>query len=335
MKLSLARFFLLIMLALLVVVPAAAQDEDVFPITIEHKFGETTITEAPERVVAIGFTDQDPLLALGVVPVAVRYWYGDEEDAIFPWADEAAGDEQPIVLNMDFGALNYEAILELDPDLITAVYSGITEEEYEALSQIAPTIAQSDEYIDFGMPWQETTLLIGAALGKAEEAEALVSETEAQVIAAREAHPEFEGQSVAVVYAYSAGSYGFYTAQDPRGRFFADLGFVIPDEFVEIAGDSFYADVSLERVDLLDRDLVVIVGLQFIEGGREEIESDPILQTLKAVEEGRILYVASEVDDALQFNTVLSLPYLLEGLVPEIQTLVGGAEATPEATPAS
>lgn len=65
---------------------------------------------------------------------------------------------------MDFGALNYEAILALSPDLIIAVSAGITQDEYDLLSQIAPTIAQSGDYIDFGMPWQEATQLIGDAV---------------------------------------------------------------------------------------------------------------------------------------------------------------------------
>jgi iron complex transport system substrate-binding protein len=297
---------------------------EAFPITVEHKFGTTIITEAPERVVSIGFSDQDPLLALGVVPVAVRYWYGDETNAIFPWAQDEANGANPVVLNMDFGALNYEAILALEPDLISAVYSGITQEEYELLSQIAPTIAQSDEFTDFGMPWQETTRLLGAALGKSDEAEALVSETEALFTAARAENPDFANTDIAIVYSYSAGSYGFYPTQDPRGHFFTDLGFVIPDDLNELAGDSYYADVSPERIDLLDRDLIVMVGLQFVAGGRDEIESDPLLARLNAVQEGRILYISDDIDDALQFSTILSVEYGLEGILPELQAITGG-----------
>lgn len=330
-----ARLFVLMcLLSILGATSVFAQDKinTHFPVTVTHKFGSTTITKTPERVVAIGFNDQDALIAFGVVPVAVRYWYGDESDAIFPWADALAGDAEPVVLNMPFGSLNYEAILALKPDLISAIYSGITQEEYDLLSEIAPTIAQSGDYIDFGMPWQEATQLIGDALGKSAEAETLVSETEAELVTAREQNPAFEGKSVAVVYAYNPGSYGFYTSQDPRGRFFADLGFVIPEDLVEIAGESFYADIDAERIDLIDRDLIVIVGLQFVEGGREGIESDPLLKHLNAVKEGRILYVPDEADDALQFNTVLSLPYLIQGVLPELEKIFGSSEATPEAT---
>ena len=56
-----------------------APEEAAFPVTIKHKYGETTIEKAPERVVCVGLTDQDTLMALGVVPVGITYWFGDEE----------------------------------------------------------------------------------------------------------------------------------------------------------------------------------------------------------------------------------------------------------------
>jgi iron complex transport system substrate-binding protein len=303
---------------------ASAQDTAAFPVTIEHKYGSTTLTAPPQRVVAIGYMEQDPLLALGVIPVAVRYWYGDAPNAIFPWAQAAAGDAAPQVLNMPYGNLNYEAILALQPDLISAVTSGITQEEYDTLSQIAPTIAQSGEYIDFGMPWQETTRMIGAAVGKADEAAALIARVEGLYADARTANPQFAGQTMVVAYNYGeARTYGYYTAQDARGRFFTDLGFVIPDELVEIAGESFYADISSERIDLLDQDVLVFLGLQFAEGGREAIEADPLISQLEVMRDGRVVFIPAEYDDALQFSSVLSLEYALEGIVPELQALPG------------
>src|SRR5215204_6216606 len=42
---------------------------DAFPVTVDHKFGSTTITAEPQRVVTIGFNEQDFALALGVTPV--------------------------------------------------------------------------------------------------------------------------------------------------------------------------------------------------------------------------------------------------------------------------
>ncbi|MBZ0295209.1 MAG: iron-siderophore ABC transporter substrate-binding protein, partial [Anaerolineae bacterium] len=319
-------FPILVLLALLLVsiVPLAAQESDAFPVTIEHKFGSTTITEAPQRVVAIGYTEQDFLLAVGVTPVAVRYWYGDESNAIFPWAEEKVEGESPIVLNMPFGSLNYEAILALEPDLISAVTSGITQEEYDTLSQIAPTIAQTDDYIDFGMPWQGVMQLIGDAVGKSAEAEAIVTDVEALFTDARANNPEFEGKTVAVSYFYE-DTYGFYTDQDSRGRFFTNLGFVIPNELMEVAGDSFYADISPERIDLLDQDLIAVLNLQFIEGGREALESEPLFSQLEAVQGGRVVYLEEAAENALGFSSPLSLAYALNAVLPQLEAIFGGA----------
>lgn len=322
------KYVMLLVLSVVTLQSAAQAATDPFPVTIEHKFGSTTITAAPERVVSLGYTDQDALLALGVTPVAVRYWYGDAPNAIFPWAEEAADGAAPEVLNMPYGSLNYEAILALQPDLIIAVGAGITQEEYDLLIQIAPTVAQSGEYIDFGMPWQETTRMIGAAVGKAAEAEALIAEVEAAFAAAREANPQFAGQAVVVAYNYGdSRTYGYYTSQDSRGRFFTDLGFVIPDELTEIAGEQFYADLSTERLDLLDQDLLIFLGLQFAEGGREAIENDPLISQLHVVRDERVVFIPAEYDDALQFGTVLSLEYALEGILPELETVTNGEEA--------
>ncbi len=294
-----------------------------FPVTIKHKFGSTTITQEPKRVVIIGFSEQDPYLALGVMPVAIRYWFGDKTNAIFPWAKDAAKGVNPQVLDMDFGTLNYEAILALKPDLISAITSGITKEEYENLAKIAPTIAQTADYIDFGMPWQDTTLMIGQAVGKSTEAKAIVKRTNDLIADVRTKNPAFAVKSIVVAYNYGdARTYGYYMSQDARGRFFTDLGFVIPEELVKIAGEHFYADLSNERIDLFDGDVLVFLGLQYAKGGKEALQADPLLSPLKVMKEGRVVYIPAAYDDALQFSSVLSLEYALKGIVPELQAAV-------------
>ncbi|MEL6406524.1 MAG: ABC transporter substrate-binding protein [Chloroflexota bacterium] len=322
------KFIVLVLLfSLLVsVAPLAAQDDErVFPVTIEHQFGETIIESEPQRVLSLGFSEQDALLALGVQPIAVRYWYGDAPNAIFPWAQDFVEGEPPVVLNMPFSNLNYEAILELEPDLISAVSAGLTEEEYETLSQIAPTLTQTGDYINFGMPWQEATQMIGDALGKSDEAAEIVAETENRFTAVREQFPQIEGQTIAV--AYNDGStFGYFTDQDVRGRFFTDLGFVIPDDLIEIAGDSFFANISDERIDLLDQDVIAIASLQFVEGGRETLESDPLFSQLEVVENERVMYLDQTSEDALAFSSPLSLTFALDAIVPQLERIYGAQE---------
>jgi iron complex transport system substrate-binding protein len=55
-------------------------DPDAFPVTIEHALGETTIEAEPTRVATLGWTDQDHVLALGVVPVGATKitWGGND-----------------------------------------------------------------------------------------------------------------------------------------------------------------------------------------------------------------------------------------------------------------
>ena len=306
---------------ILIIILLSVSNAQAFPITVEHKFGETTLEAVPSRIVSLGYTEQDALLALGAEPVAIRYFFGAENDAIFPWADDVAGDLTPEVLNMPYGSLNYEAILALEPDLITAVDAGITQEEYDTLAQIAPTLAQSDEYIDFGTPWQETVRRFAQVLGKVEQGETLVSDLEAKFEAVRAANPQFADKTVAVAYR-NGDTYGFYTAQDSRARFFEDLGFVVPEELVDLAGDSFYADISEERLDLLDQDLLAFLDVPFAEDGTPTLENDPLLSQLGAVADGRVVNIIGENVDALQFGSVLSLEYLLETFVSELTDIL-------------
>src|SRR5215217_5287991 len=139
--------------------PAPTAEPSAFPVTIEHKFGATTITEAPERVVVAGLREQDALLALGVVPVATTEWYGNHPGAIFPWAEKALGDAPlPTVLGFTDG-IQFEKIAGQRPDLILAIYSGLKQKDYDTLSKIAPTIAQPKGEVDWGSSWQEGLLI--------------------------------------------------------------------------------------------------------------------------------------------------------------------------------
>jgi iron complex transport system substrate-binding protein len=294
--------------------------EAAFPVTIEHQFGETTVEEEPERVVSLGLQEHDTIFALGVEPVAVRYWYGPEDDVIHPWAEEAAGDADPEILVMP--ELNVEAVAALEPDLILGIYSGITEEEYDLLSGLAPTVAQTGEHVEYGTPWQETVRTTGRALGLSDRAEELVAGLEARFAEEREAHPEWEGREVAIA-TYGPDTVGFFASDDPRARFFRALGFEVPDELNEIAGDAFYGEISFEEVGALDHDLLVWDQLAYTPGGRATVEGDRLVQRLAATTEGRTVFLEGLAEDAFAWNTVLSQPTALDALVPMIEEALG------------
>ena len=114
-----------------------ATPEGSFPAVVAHQYGETTVPSAPERVVSVGVTEQDILLELGVVPVAVTEWYGEQPSATWPWARPLLDGAEPEVLSVADG-FEFERIAALEPDLIVGTNAGMTERDYELLSAIAP-----------------------------------------------------------------------------------------------------------------------------------------------------------------------------------------------------
>lgn len=300
-----------------------ADGDGAFPVTIPHKYGETTIPAAPERVVSVGFNDQDDILALGVVPVGIRDWYGDQPSATWPWAQPALGGEEPEVLSS--AELDFEAIAALEPDLIIGVSSGMSEEDYALLSAIAPTVAQSEEFVDYGTPWQDRAIRIGQALGQEEEAAAQVGAIEDQLTAIRDSHPEFDGATAAVAFTFD-GNPGAYASSDGRARLLEDLGFTTPPAYDEIAGDLFYASFSAEQADLLDTDLLVWVADS--PATEQLIRDMPLREGLAAATEGRELCMDTLTAAAFSFGSLLSLPALLDSLVPQVEAAVDGDPAT-------
>jgi iron complex transport system substrate-binding protein len=295
-----------------------------FPVTITHKYGEITIEKAPERVVSIGFSDQDWLLALGVTPIAVRDWYGDQPFATWPWAQDELGDAKPEVLAST--ELNFEQIAALEPDLIVGVYSGMTDTDYATLSKIAPTLAQPGDYVDYGTPWDVMTEMIGRAVGKNAEAAAVIEHVNGLYQAARAAHPEFKGATAAVTF-YFNDSPGAYSSQDGRSRIVTDLGFTIPEKFDELAGDSFFFSVSNEEISVLDTDVVIwIVGDA---AAIDAVKGIALRPSMRAFTEGRELLTSVEVSGAFSFGSPLSIEYALGELVPELALAVDGDPATP------
>ncbi|MBX3015567.1 MAG: iron-siderophore ABC transporter substrate-binding protein [Caldilineaceae bacterium] len=302
----------------------ASADASAFPVTIEHKYGSTTLTAKPERIVLVGLVEQDALLALGIVPVATREWWGERPGAIFEWATAQLGDA-PLPEVLPGGDLNFEQIATLQPDVIVGLYAGLTEEEYTTLSQIAPTVAQPAAHPDWGIPWQELTQTIGLIVGKSAEAEQLIADLEARFVQIREQHPEFANAGAMVGSFDNSDTFWAYSSKDPRGQFLTALGFQPATAVDEIIGDVFGTLISMERLDLIN-DLGVVVWF----AGDDSPRDNPLYQQLALSQQGREIVIGWEAPMAFaySFNTVLSLPYVLDNLVPQIITAADGDPAT-------
>lgn len=305
---------------------SAGPEEGAFPVTIKHKYGETTIEKAPERVVCVGLTDQDTLLALGVVPVGITYWFGDEKlHGIYPWAQEHLGDAEPPTVLTDTGGIEIEKVASLAPDLIIGQYAGMTEQEYQKLTAMGvPVVAQSGDYADYGTPWDEAALVLGTAIGRPKAAQELIDSVKQRIADEAAAHPEFEGQTAAVVTPYE-GLF-LYGPEDPRSRMLVDLGFTLHPLITDADDSEFGVSLSAERTSDLD-DAGVAVWI--------DIEADKQVKKLfdatTAARQGRWFDISEDDGNyyvAHSFVTPLSIPYLLDRYVPQLAAAADGDPKT-------
>ncbi|MGY1760896.1 ABC transporter substrate-binding protein [Geodermatophilus sp. SYSU D00779] len=292
-----------------------SSSSDAFPVTIENKYGTTEIPTEPQRVVTVGFNDQDFVLALGVTPVGERENLGEYDATTRPWAQELLPAEDiPTVGGQE---INLEAVAALEPDLIVGVYSFMDQTVYDQLSGIAPTLAQTDEYADGATPWQEQTLLIGQALGREEEAQQLVDDVEGRFRQAVDENPDLAGRSIAVDLTGVGSGHYLLGKDDLRTQFFTDLGFTVPDAST---------DLSQERLDLLNADVLAVNGYD-----QADADADTLFSSLDVVTQGRTVLLGSysgDVSAALGFGSPLSLPYLLDEAVPALAAAADGDPST-------
>lgn len=296
--------------------PATTVAESVFPIVIEHALGTTEIPEEPIRVVAWGWGSADAALALGVVPVGIPFQaYGGDEQGVLPWIDAKVnelGAEMPEILpNGD--SVPFEAIAALEPDLILAVYSGITADDYELLSAMAPTVAYPDQ--PWATPWTETIEIVGTSLGKSDEVATLLADIDQQIAEAAAGHPEFAGKSVAMVWDV-AGTFYVYTAADARAQFLEGLGFVTAPSVSELdTGEAtFYYTLSYEELDRLESD--VLVNFADTQEASSEFLASDRAQLLPQIESGSVAeIVGTELIAAVSPPTALSLSWGLDDYV--------------------
>ncbi|MFI6814858.1 ABC transporter substrate-binding protein [Nonomuraea sp. NPDC050328] len=299
---------------------ASGSPAPAFSAKVEHLYGTTEIKKRPERIVTIGLSDHEPVLALGYKPVGVVDWFQRSPFTDWPWAKDAWGGAQPKVLGLREDGVKMEKVVALKPDLIFAMYSGVQKETYDQLSKIAPVVAQPKGFDPYAAPWQEYTLLAGRALGEEAKAKELIAGIGAKFAAAREANPQWAGLSAVAADSFKAGTYSAFQKGDPKSAFLAELGFTVPEEITKRAGKSNVAEFGSEGLNLLEVDRLV-----WLTTGKEpweRIKSDSVYKELKVAKEGRDLFLTYQdppIGAALSFNTVLSIPYAIDQVVPLIK----------------
>jgi iron complex transport system substrate-binding protein len=297
------------------------------PIEIAHRFGTTRIDVTPQRIVSVGYHEQDFLYALGLAPVGVHEWFGAQPYATWVWAEtarKAAGAEPQVQRGFE---IDLEWVWQLKPDLIVASFAPMDAATYAQLSRIAPVVGPPADYPDWGAPWQEELRLIGRATGQQDHAESVIADVASVLADTRSRHPSFEGASAAVAHIVGTKLVGYGYA-DGANRFMATLGFHIPEEFEALASTAGNFSVSLERIDLFERDLALWLSDA---AGRELIEALPAYQTSPLAKSRRSVWADEQETGAMSFQTPLSIPWAAKRLAPKLQrALKGRTEARPD-----
>lgn len=293
-----------------------------FPVTVEGAYGSATIDEAPKRVVTIGWSDADVALALGVKPVGTFDIGPDFPKGVGPWAADRYGDETPTLLKFTDG-LPLEEIIKLDPDLILAVQSGVTAEDYAKLARVAPTVTYAKGRGAYLTPWPEQAELIGAALGQPDQAKQLVDETNAAVKQAREDHPDLQGKTFSFVAARDASQLSVYAPADLRVQFMESLGLKLSEGQSKVAeGQEFFVDLSFERIGELEAD--VLAAWFNTPAVRKTFTSQPAFKSFDTVERGGFAPLDIVQAQAIGAPTPLSIPWAIENVTPVIEKAVAG-----------
>lgn len=295
-----------------------------FPVTIEHAYGETTIEEEPERVVALGWSDPDVVLSLGVVPVGAsnNSWGGTKEGSTV-WFDEALaeldGAEAPVRIDDTSSGIAGAVgdIAKLQPDLVVATNSGMTKAEYQKLSKLGvPVVAYPGEA--WMTSWRDSLEIIGKALGRNQLADEVEADVEGVLSEAKEEHPNLIGKShfVSWIDPTDTSSVGVYG--DNRATVLTEIGMTQPSWVEKITKGEAYGTISAERAGTLEFDMVLLTAESRAEA--DKLMNDKLIAKIPAVAAGNVWWDLPDHSTAyaLDVATPLSLPHMVEHLLPEL-----------------
>ncbi len=281
---------------------------------IRHVFGETTVPAPPTRVVSAGLTEQDDLLALGVVPVAVTTWFGDQPSGVWPWAQPRLGTAKPALLNLDNG-IQVDQISALKPDLIVAVNAGLDAETYRKLSAIAPTIAQSggDAFFE---PWKDQARSVARAVFKADEMTKLIDTIDTRFASVAEANTAFKDRTAVLLSGTVSGDSVTATVDGWRTEFLTAMGLRIPDSLKSLAGGDGQATIPMSDLAAVVQGADLLIWMTESDTEQAALLANPTVAGLRATSLNRNVFTGKELTGAIAFASPLSYPVVAEKLPP-------------------
>ncbi|MET8314564.1 iron-siderophore ABC transporter substrate-binding protein [Rhodococcus erythropolis] len=302
-----------------------SSSSDFETVTIESALGNAVITEKPERIVTLGMGSAETVIALGTIPVGVeKYAWGSDDTGYLPWVHEAVTKQGGELPEQFTGGtdLNIEAIIALEPDLILAPWSGITQQQFDSLNAFAPTVAYAES--PWTITWEDQINVIGKAMGESEKATAEIDKIKSQFAESTAAHPNYADVSFSFIYNTGPGTLGVFFAEEQRVAMVRALGLQV-DPVVYTLTESEGTDsavIGLENANLLDKSDLLFTFYSD-PANRAEIEAQPVYKAIPAVARGTVIAPTEQpfVTGSSMINP-LTVPWSLERYVPMIDEAI-------------
>ncbi|MGH2802929.1 MAG: ABC transporter substrate-binding protein [Thermoleophilaceae bacterium] len=178
------------------------------PLKVQHLRGESKVPGQAERPATLSVDALDDVLALGVRPVRAAV-PGLRLPSYL--RERAAG----IELMRPVGSADLAALEAADPDLI--VGGGVGPALFEELGAIAPTVVTDES----GGQWKLNVRLVGEALGRTNDAEALLIDYDRRVARVRRS---LSGRPRVAVVRLTSDGLGFASRDSFAATILADAG---------------------------------------------------------------------------------------------------------------
>jgi iron complex transport system substrate-binding protein len=304
---------------------SSVADTDAFPVTIKTSFGPVTLTEQPTRIVALGTNDTDNLLSLGVVPVGMtKVSWGGNARGSDPWTDaglKKLGASLPTLLD-DTDGVPMDAIAALNPDVILATNYGLTKQQYQTLTKIAPVVAYPGAA--WTTTWQDSLRMDGEATGLTAQADTVARQTQAELDKAKADYPQLQGRTFiwSALSATDLSSIAYYTPTDSRPMLLTSLGMRNAPIITRLAKPGqFYGSISAERATDLVSD--VLISYVTKPSDATTYEKDRLVGRIPAIAAGHLaVFPEGFAAEAGTVTTPLSIPYAIAHFVPKIAAAV-------------
>jgi iron complex transport system substrate-binding protein len=253
---------------------------------IQHLYGETEIPADPQRIVALHDSNVlVPLYELGEGDRVIASIGGTREDGTTFFRSAETFDTSNVTFLGGYRTYNFELITELEPDLIVGSQFDIPEDNYDLLSQIAPTVIVEQ----FTRPIWGSVFDIALLVNTQDEVITLKSDYDQRIADIQNALGDPSEITVSVINTCPGDA--FVLDRDPFGNdlnVINDIGLSIPPLRQEMLDINEYIPHSFEVLQEADGDVVYLNDCN-----HEILAGSPLYETLGAVQNGQAFVVES------------------------------------------